>query len=499
MAELKNTTVEAATPATTSRAYNGAKADVKKVRDFVAGEIAAYVEQLPGHDAATYARFQKCAYFLSAVSRTVDAYVGMIMTPEPIVSDLPESMKPYMDDLTADGEPFRRVTFRACSEVVTASRQTLLIDYPAVSEEDQNLTVLDAERKGLRPFVRSYSFEETIFWRTRPVKGRTVLSHLRLRETEEKDGSNEWQTEIVQKIRVLDLDENDEYRVRVYSEIDGAWVLDAGFPIWPKIKGARLDYIPAVLIGPSSLDPNLIEKPPLLEMCDASEKHLNDSALRQWALKWCGNPQPYIKGLMDDPEDETPIKWGSSNALILSENGDAGLVTMEGEGLGALKDAMEEKRRDMAAIGARILADESGAQISTETARIQRAGEHSVLAGIANTVADGMTWVLRELAKWAGIEGEKIAVTLNTDFVPKGMQPGELKEWMAAIQANQIPLSVALEYFKSRGVVDPEITVQAWRDALAEDVLAAPDLGAEDQPVDEEIDPETGEPIRQAA
>jgi len=226
----------------------------------------------------------------------------------------------------------------------------------------------------------------------------------------------------------------------------------------------------------------VVSKPPLLELVNVSESHLNDSALRQWALKWCGCPTLVIAGLIDKgDEDPTPIRWGSRTAVVLGENGSAQLVTMSGEGVGALKESMEEKRRDMAAIGARILADESGAQIATETARIQRAGEHSVLAGIANSCADGLTQVLRWVAEWAKIGGaENIAVTLNTDFLPKGLQPGELAEWGAGLQSGTMPLAVFMEHMRSRGVIDPQMTEADWQAGIDETMIDRPSGGEDD-------------------
>ncbi|HPE48712.1 MAG TPA: DUF4055 domain-containing protein [Hyphomonas sp.] len=481
-------TIATATPATPCTEYIALKPGVQKVRDFISGGtyIRPYVKRLRGHSDEDYALFQSLAYYLPAVARTLDAYAGMVMTPEPVVSDAPTSLQPFLDDLTNEGEPFQRVTFRTVEEVCATGRYCILVDYPTV-EGAAEKSRLDAEREGLRPFARCYKWEDVLDWRTTVRNGRRVLSHLRLQEWVDVPGDTEWVTKQRRQVRVLDLNEG-RYRVRVFREeqkLDkgpsGAMpdqtpaMVQVGDDIFPTMNTKAMDMIPAIIFGPNSLDPNIIEKPPLLEMCEIAESHLNDSAHRQWALMWCGNPQPWIAGLMADEEGDAPIKWGSSTAIILGAEGSMGLVTMPGEGIGAIKDSMEEKRRDMAATGARILADESGAQISTETARIQRAGEHSVLAGIANTVADGMTQVLRIMAEWAGISGaDKVAVTLNTDFLPRGLQPGELAEWLAGLQNGSIPLSVVIEHLKSRGVIDPQMTEQDWVDGIDESMMPPP-------------------------
>lgn len=486
--------MSSANAGTASSEYRRRLPDVQKVRAFLAGgaSVRPWIEKLRGHDDEDYALYQKLAYYLPAVPRALDAYAGMVMTPEPVISDSPEAFQPYLDDLTNDGEPMQRVCFRTVEEVTATARYCLLVDY-ANDPDAPNLSRLEAERKGLRPFVRPYRWEDILDWRVETINGKRMLSHLRLMEyVDEPDPANEWETKVRKYVRVLDLYSEGtgpkRYRVRMFKETTsnaraettpGATV-EPGMephvePFFPKMNGKEMDFIPAILFGPNSLDPAILERPPLIEMVEISQSHLNDSALRQWALMWCGQPVPVITGLTQD-DDTTEIKLGSSQGLVLGEGGSFQLVALPSDGVGAIKDSMEEKRRDMAAIGARILADESGAQISTETARIQRAGEHSVLAGIANTVADGMTQILRWLAMWAGISGaEKIAVTLNTDFLPKGLEAGQLAEWLGQVQAGAMPLSVAMELLKSRGVVDPQMTEQDWRDSVDETMIDRPE------------------------
>jgi hypothetical protein len=475
-----------------SSEYTRRLPDVKKVRAFVAGgaSVRPWIEKLRGHDDADYELYQKLAYYLPAVPRALDAYAGMVMNPEPIISDMPDDFQPYIDDMTNDGEPFQRICFRTVEEVTATARYCLLVDY-ANDPEAPGITRLEAERRGFRPFVRPYRWEDILDWRMGTYNGKRMLSHLRLMEyVDEPDPANEWETKVRKYVRVLDMysegGAEPRYRVRIFRETisnnraettPGALIEPGmeqiGGDFFPQMNGRPMSYIPAVLFGPNSLDPAILERPPLVEMVEISQSHLNDSALRQWALMWCGQPVPVITGLMDS-EDTAELKLGSSQGLVLGEGGSFTLAALGSDGVGAIRDSMEEKRRDMAAIGARILADESGAQISTETARIQRAGEHSVLAGIANTVADGMTQVLRMLAEWAGIAAPDMAVTFNTDFMPRGLQQGELQEWLTQVQMGTLPLGVALEHLKARGVVDPQSTEQDWLDSLSDVMIDRP-------------------------
>lgn len=453
---------------------------VRKMRDFVHGDVSEYVRRLPGHDDADYLLYSEGAYYLPAVSRTIDAFVGMVMNPEPSVMGETPAFKPFLDDTTNDGEPFARVVHRVVGEIVESGRGLMLVDYPDVSGAE-SMTRLEADAMRLRPYARFYPFEDVINWRVDTINGQKRLTHLRLIEMYDADGDDEWDTDSEPQIRVLDLIEG-RYRIRVYREIEEVtinpltnaktvetkWV-QYGEDRFPVMNNAPMTDIPAVMFGPSSLDPGMVERPPLYEMVGVSESHLADSANRQWAMMWCGNPMYWVgdDALRNDDKAE-PIKIGSPELMVLGTGATAGILELGADGVGALKVSMDDKRRDMAAIGARILTDGGSSQISTETARMERAGEHSVLAGIANTVADGMTQVLRLLAEWAGMEADSIEVRLNTDFVPSGLQVGELTEWVNAVQAGELPRSVFLQRLKDRGVVDPMMDETDWADKLAE-------------------------------
>jgi hypothetical protein len=485
------------------KAYATAAPAWLKVRDFVAGgeRVKKYIKTLPGHDEGTVTAFKDRTYYLPAIARSVDAFVGLIMNPEPVVQ-APEALTEYLDDVSFDGEPAKRMIGRTVREVTEIGRCAVIVDYPQAPNA-QELSVADAEAAGLRAYARFYRGEDVLDWRVTQRGGERVLSFLKLKETiDQVSTSDEWAITEVEQIRVLDLVEG-KYRQRLYqkgelTETQGlktvkkeAWT-KIGEDIFPQANGAALDQIPAVVFGPDSLDVTEIAVPPVLEMVEVSSAWLNNSALMEWTLMWVSNPTPVFINLML-PEGES-VKLGSSQGISLNEGGDAKFLALGADGVGALRQAMEDKRRDMAAVGARLLSDETTAQISRDTAIIQRAGEHSVLANIATTVASGWARVLGYLAIWAKADGD-ISVTLNTDFVPQGMTSGELSEMIAAVQAGQLSSRDLFALLQKRGVIRPDKSYDEHQDELDEDgqrVLDAPlpDAPANDQQQQDPANPD---------
>lgn len=482
----------------THKAYVTAKAGWQKVRDFVAGgdKARAYVKTLPGHNEATATSYKSRAYYLPAIARSVDAFTGLIMNPEPVITGA-EAIQPYLDDVSYDGEPAARMIGRTVREVIEVGRCAAVADYP----QDPNaatMTVAEAEAKGLRAYVRFYPAESVLDWRVTNRGGQRILSMLKLREDYEAQSTvDEWLTVKVEQIRVLDLvaktDGAFRYRQRIYRkgevEIDGkkavGWT-QVGNDIFPQAGGAELDEIPAVVFNPDTLDPSAIDASPIAEMVDIADSHLQDSAGLQWALMWIGNPTPIFIDLMV-AEGET-VALGSSQGLRFNQGGDAKFLALGADGVGAIRQAMEDKRRDMASVGARMLVEDAGAQVARDTVIIQRAGEHSVLANIANTVADGWKRMLGYLARWAGVSNADISVSLNTDFVPQGLQPGELGELISAVMQGQLSSRDLFAILQKRGTVRADKSYDEHREEIDEDgalmLNAPPAVPAQGDPND---------------
>lgn len=463
--------------------YTASHAAWKKARDFIAGSarVIPYIKTLPGHDDDTAKAFSERAYYLPAIARSVDAFTGLIMNPEPVIQ-VPPALNEYLDDVSYDGEPARRMIGRTAREVIEVGRCAIMVDYPQAKGAEQ-LTVAQAEALGLRAYARLYTTENVIDWRVTTRGGERILSFLKLYETvSEVSATDEWTVTEVEQIRVLDLvpvsqgSSEFKYRQRIYRKGDVkdeatgkpmlAWT-QAGDDIFPMAGNKNLDEIPAVVFGPDSLDVTEIDAPPIMEMVEIAGAWLNNSALMEWALVWVSNPTPvFINMHLADGES---VQLGSSKGISVGEGGDAKFLYLPAEGVGAIDKQMENKRRDMAAVGARLLSDETSAQISRDTAIIQRAGEHSVLANIATTVADGWRRVLQYLAMWAGSPDADISVTLNTDFIPQGMTPGELSELISAVQAGKLSSRDLFALLQKRGVVRPDKTYDEHQDELDED------------------------------
>lgn len=455
-------------------AWNAHETARKKVADLHTGRDTAlsYVRPLPGHEPETAKSFAEGAYFLPVVARTSEAFGGLVFAKTP-AREVPEGLNAYLGDVTGSGQDIDRFSEQSLDGILETGAVMVLVDYPPARPD---LSKAAAEALGIRPCLRLYTASAILAARSRKVGEALKLSHVRLlEEVQEQDAADEFKLTTITQVRVLDLDDANAYRQRVFRQVDGVWV-QFGETVEPRKGNVRLDVIPAFFSNTRDGEARPA-KPPLNDLAEISIAHLNNSAALEWGLLWTANPTPIFKGL-DLAEGET-VKLGSSEGLIVTEGGDAKFMEFTGKGLEELRLALEAKRKDAAMMGARMLLESPRQAIAAETARIERAGETSVISGIANALSDCLTKALTFMADWAGIGG-KVEYWLNTDLNPAGLSPQALAELLKAWQGGAITLEDLFENLQRAEIVDPSKSFDDHKEQLAEEGEA---LGAIEEPV----------------
>jgi len=338
-------------------------------------------------------------------------------------------------------------------EVLTAGYCGVLVDHPEGRDDLPNKA--SAEAANIRPYARLYTAESILGWRETVLGSDKALAQVRLLErTEEADPDDQFATITTERVRVLDLDEG-SYRVRVYQKQGEDWTQLS--EAWPQIDGQRQARIPFRFFNRRGAEASAA-KPPLLDLAQTNCAHLNDSALYQWGLMWTANPTPCFVNLKI--EEGEAVALGSSSGLMFGEGGSASFLEFGGQGLGSIRQAMEDKRRDMAVLGARMLMEDRKQVEAAETAGIHRAGENSVLAAIASSISAGMVWVLERVSVWAGLGEQEIRFELNQDYVAVQMDAQKLTALIQAWQGGGISRAELFENLQRGEVVSSEKTLE---------------------------------------
>jgi len=460
---------------TRSRDASAGQNAIKKKRE-------TYLPRLGGQDATDYDAFLNRAHFFGATGRTVDGLIGMIFRIDPVV-DAPSAMDAFIEDVTQTGVPFVSFAQSVTDEVITVARCGVLVDFPRSVETEQSQ--LDVEAEGNRPFWRLFTAEAIRNWKTKSVNNRRILTEVRLDDTKEVEGSDEFDTTVIPIIRVLDLNPEGQFRHRVFVEdkTAGNWIQD-GADIIPLMQGEPLRFIPFVFIGPRDLTPD-VNKPPICDLVDANISHYQLNADYRHGLHFAALPTPWIAGV--DDEDETRHIGPTEVWRFGDPNTRVGMLEFTGSGMEAVRLGLKDLEGHMAVLGARMLAPEKRAAEAAETASIHRAGEQSSLATIANTISMGISDALRIGADWMG-RSEDVGAELNTDFMPVPMAPDELRELMKAWQGGAIAWTDFVRKLQKGEVVAADRTPDDIRAEIETDPPAQPLVPSFEPDPDDQLD-----------
>jgi hypothetical protein len=445
--------------------------DVSDGQDAVHAAGTLYLPKLKGESDGTggktddndYAARVKRSNFFNGTWRTLAILNGMLFRKPP-TQDVPAGIEPYLADVDMAGASIE--TFARCLalEVLEVGRVGIMVDHPPQQVDDDGkvvpITQAVAEQMGFRPLIQTYRAECIINWKYRRIRNRTMLSMVVLQETvREPDG--EFAEKEVTQYRVLDLDEADEYRVRIFQRVNDKDV-QIGGDMYPLMNGKRLGYIPFAIVGTDGIESGL-DEPPLIDLVDANIAHYQLQSDYRHTLHFCP-PTFYIAGYQ--AQDGEKISIGGSAALIFPDpQAKVAFAEPEGNMLPALRDALNETKQEMALLGARAIADETKQAETLGATAIKRSGENSILSSIAIAISEALEWALTIFSEWAGQAGD-VTYQLNRDFMPPGIDAQQLTALVAAVQAGEISKQELFTLLQRADVIDSAIKYEEHQAAV---------------------------------
>ena len=320
--------------------YQNFESKWKRCRDCREGSDAVkaagfdYLPPLSSHETGSRGRSEYDAYrmralFYNAMARTVQGVAGVIFQKAPTFILTPQ-IEGHEQDVTLAEESGEMFALKVTEEILTTGRYGVLVEMSAPGQAIEP-----------RPYWTGYSAENIISVSTSRRNGEQVLTRVVLKESFVENGpDDEFEENVVDQYRVLSLgDEDDDgrfYRQTIWREEHESktWIPSEQFV--PMRRNKPLDFIPFVIIGPASVAPTPIPKPPLLDLVEVLLSHYRNSADLQHGLHKVALPQPWVAGIQGSATDDNSISIGPSVVWMLDANGRAGMLEFTGAGLGAI-------------------------------------------------------------------------------------------------------------------------------------------------------------------
>jgi len=428
-------------------------ADILEGEDVVKAKGELYLPKLKGQKAADYKAYINRGSFFNAFARTVQGLSGAVMR-KPIIVEVPKSMEEWLERVTLDGLSFKDVAKLVVDELLIYGYFGILVDIENKADIHPYLSLYNA----VNIFNLKYDYLNGDFKLTRLVLGESEF----VESMEDK-----YVQEEVEQVKVLELDEGGFLVVSNYKRVekkkasDDEWVL-VDKPIMPNIRDKRFDFIPFQFFGAMANLP-IPPKPPLIDVVWQNLQHWRLDVDYHHGLHFCALPTPWAAGFKKDAK----LYIGPEMAWV-SERPEArcGYLEFSGEGLRAIKEAMENSERRMAVLGARMLEQQKKAVEAAETHRVRSSGDSATLGSIANAAELGLLEILRIVADWMNQEPSKITVTMNKDFVNQKLTSQELTSLLAAVQAGRISMDTFLHNLKVGEILPEDRTIDEEKEMI---------------------------------
>ena len=447
--------------------YKTHLADWKKCRDASAGQRAIheageiYLSKLSEQEKDEYAAYLERALFYEATGRTVEGLGGMIFRKAPVIDE--KSMTEFLEDVSLDGTDIVGFAQDLTKNILEVGRSGILVDHPTMevneAGEQIQLTQAQMEVKNLRPFMKEYKAESVIFWRIGRVKNKAALVEVRLKETiEEQDPKDEFGVIHTEQIRVLEINEADQYQQRLFRKKAGATNAEQakyepyGQPIIPVVAGAALDMIPFVFAKTDSTSPS-VDEPPLMGLVNVNISHYKTTADLEHGAHFTGLPTAVITG--HTKGDEDTFRIGSTKAWVFSDPAaEARYLEFEGKGLQTLVELLASKEDKMASLGAQMLTPSTRKNEAEGTAEMRHMGENSVLSSISVTISEALNKALEYAAMWMAVD--PATIKLNTDFMAQTLTPQMMQALLLSWQSGGISKQTYFENMQRGEIIDSE-------------------------------------------
>ena len=455
---------------------NGSSEDMKD---------ANFILALTGQEALSYAQYVDRAVFLNAASRARDGFMGAVFAKAPIIqydrnggnsiSDakandtIQEGMR-YIDRyIDGNSMTFIRSVFK---EVLDLGRCGILVDRPVEgTPASENV-----------PYLLCYPASSIINWNF-VSKGRNnyklnfvviCLEKTRMRI----DGCDS-----VREYTILELDDEGYYKKTVKEEsFDKNTSQDKGIiddlkdkfssktdklrtisEVYPTQNGQKMTEIPFFFINVHDLSPK-ISKPPLLDVVDMNIAHFRNSADMERGLHFTALPTPWIAGFNVD----TDFTIGSEKAWVTDAvDAKAGFLEFQGQGLDALGNALEKKELLMAMLSSKLLETQRGKE-SSETQKIRRLGEDSILANIALNVELGLNKAFHFAGEWDGDKNasKNFSIVLNKQYTVTVVKSDVVATMLNAVMKGFISMETWLSYLRSQDLLSTHVSDKKESDAI---------------------------------
>ncbi|EFP3678731.1 DUF4055 domain-containing protein [Salmonella enterica] len=427
------------------------------------GEIC--LPMWPKEDPDAYKERLATATLLPAYEESIKQNIGRVFAEPTVLSEnTPEIIREYAENIDLEGSRLDVWAQQFFSLAFQYGLAHALVDYPR-TDTGEIRTKADEQAAGARPYVTMLNPRQVIGWKSKVVRGKIVLTDLRVKEVIVVDGENFGQEKVEQIRHIM------PGKVEIWRRTKGD-VGESSWTICEEWETSR-DDIPLVTLYTKRTG-FMRGSPPLLNLALLNIKHWQSQSEQDNILHVARVPLLVAYGLADNQT----LTVGSSVATTFERRDQQGLEYVEhsGASVGAGKTALDDLENQMRQAGAKLLRSDNTSTKSVDQTHEEKMQENSPLYTMANSLEDALDNILLVMAQWLGMDdGGNVDVRTELDVAGKSFSAQDALAIQALRQGGDIRRIDAIRALQSLGLIDPDA-----RPEDVEDELRNPDVITED-------------------
>jgi len=411
------------TPSKKTNEWEVVSTQVKKCRDFVAGESAVkgegetYLMKFdPTMMVDRYNLYKEEAQTVGLTSAFHESLLGALTRRQPTIT-IPTAADWLLDTFGDRGQGLQLWLLEALGSQLTSGNDFVFLDYPSQEAESIRLGI------DVKPYPIMIRAEDIIATNVEMVGSAQVLTEFRF-SVNELDPSNKLFDD-KERTRVVRLFLKDglAYRQDYVQDKEEGELMEF------VLKGKRLDVLP-VFSWSGQMKP---VTPLLLAMADLDQHSYNQQSRSNHYSLLMGTSTLVVTGVTGDEADSFQGLGGIFTTE--SEQAKFSMLGLDPSIVAAYETKLATNRLTAAALGARMFAQESKQAETAEALSIKNAGSHATLGQLATTFGKVLQEILAFTIYWdTGVMPTPVdvAVEFSKDFIPAVLNGTDLTALVGA-------------------------------------------------------------------
>ncbi|ATM21079.1 DUF4055 domain-containing protein [Raoultella ornithinolytica] len=415
-----------------------------------------YLPKWPNEYSESYKDRLATATLLPAYEEAIKQNIGRVFAEPTVLSeDSPEKIKELAPDIDMEGNRLDVWAQQFFSIGFQYGLVHALVDFPKVDPESVK-TRADEIAAGSRPYATMLNPRQVIGWKSEVVKGKVVLTDLRIKEVIIVDGDDYGQTK-VEQIRHIMPGKVEIYRRNKGDNSETQWTIHEEW------KTSR-DDIPLVTLYTKRTG-FMRGSPPLLNLALLNIKHWQSQSEQDNILHVARVPLLSVFGLEDGQE----LTIGSSVATKFTDRSKQGMEYTEhtGTAINSGKISLEDLENQMRQAGAKLLRAENTSTKSVDQTNEERMQENSPLYTMASSLEDALDNILQIMAEWLDEkEGGNVDVRTELDVSAQTFDATAATAVQSLRQGGDIRQVDAVRVLQALKFIDPDANPEEVIDEL---------------------------------